>query len=415
MAKYVIEGGNKLNGKIEAESAKNAVLPLLAGSILTEEKIYVKKCPKITDVANMLCILKELGCKIYEHGNDVEIDSSSVNNYEIPDRLTREIRSSIFMLGPLIARFHRAVVSYPGGCDIGVRPIDLHLDALRKTGVEISEEEGKIICSADTISGATIYLDFPSVGATENVMMAGVLAEGETIIHNPAREPEIIDLQNFLNKMGAKITGAGSDVIRILGVKKLRSAEHKPIADRIEVGTFLIATAINGGEVEIFGANCKKISALIDKLSDNTCKITSFNDIIHITSKGTPKAVKLQTSPYPGFPTDLQAPILSLACVGRGVSIITENIFETRFNQVSELIKMGADITIKDRTAVIKGKKNLHGAEVRAKELRGGAGLVLAGLKADGITYVNDVYHIERGYVKFDEKLSSLGAKIKRE
>lgn len=414
MGRYVIKGGNKIDGKIKIESAKNSVLPLLAGAILTDEKVVIKDCPKIKDVLNMLKILNSIGVKSEFSGGDLTVDASGINGYTLPALLTGELRSSVFMLGALISRTKKAVISYPGGCDIGLRPIDIHIKGLRKLGVLITETGGELICSSDIIKGGEIYLDFPSVGATENLMLGAVFCKGETIIKNAAKEPEIIDLMRFLNSMGGEIYGGGTATITVKGVKKLHGTVYKPMPDRIEAGTFLVAAAITGGEIEISGVKAENISSLIHKLCDNTCKITTNNDIIHLKSSGVRKSFDIETNPYPGFPTDLQAQMTTLATVSEGTSVITENIFEMRFKFARELVKMGADIKIFGKTAVVSGVKKLHGAQVRAEDLRGGASLVLAGLCAEGKTVVTDIGHIERGYLSFDKKLSMLGVDIKK-
>ena len=414
MGKYIINGGKRLSGKIKVESAKNAVLPILAASILTEEEVVIMSCPKIKDVLNMIKILNALGVKTTFQQDNLMIDSSNMCSYTVSSDLSSELRSSVFMLGSLISRFKKAKVSYPGGCDIGLRPIDIHINALSEFGVNIIDLCGEVSCSADKICGREIYLDFPSVGATENVMLAAVLASGKTEIHNPAKEPEIVDLMNFLNSMGAKVFGAGTSTIFIEGVKRLHGTCYKPITDRIECGTLLVATAITGGEIEILNCNGKNISSLVHKLCDNSCKITLNNDIIYLKFKGDRKAFSIETGPYPCFPTDLQAQMSALASVSLGTSVITEKIFETRYNHVSELVRMGADITVKGRTATIQGVSQLHGEFVVAKDLRGGAALVVAGLNAEGQTIVSDTKHVERGYLDLDKKLLSLGADIKK-
>ncbi len=414
MGRYEIYGGKKLSGKIEVESAKNAVLPLLAGAILTKEQVVIKNCPKILDVLSMIKILTSLGVEVNFEENNLVINAKTLISSSIPLGLGKELRSSIFMLGALLSREGKANLFYPGGCDIGLRPIDIHLSALKRMGVSVKEKSGELICCAHKLKGKEIYLDFPSVGATENIMLSAVLAEGKTQIHNSAKEPEIIDLMNFLNSMGAKIYGAGTSTILIEGVKKLHGTEFTPTFDRIEAGTFLLATAITGGEIEISGVNAKNISSLIHKLCDNTCKITIKNDIIYLKSGVAKKSFNIDTAPYPGFPTDLQAQTMALLCVCSGVSIVTENMFEMRFNHVPELIRMGADISVKGRSCLIKGVKELSGANVFAKDLRGGASLVLAGLVAQGKTVVSDIYHIERGYLNFEKKLCALGADIRK-
>ena len=414
MDKYLINGNKKLSGSVKVQSAKNAILPLLAASILTEEEVIIENCPKISDVLSMLKLLNKLGVKTNFQEDNLIINASGISGCELGNELTKELRSSVFLMGSLVSRTGCATMAYPGGCDIGLRPIDLHISALRELGVIIDEFGGEIRCFAEKIIGKDIYLDFPSVGATENVMLATAISNGTTIINNPAKEPEIVDLMNFLNKMGAKITGAGTGKIIIQGVKKLKGICYKPIGDRIEAGTFLIAGAITGGTVEIRGINQENLTPLLNKLLNNTCNIRVKDDIILLKSGVSKKGFNIETSPYPGFPTDLQAQALALATVSNGISIIRENIFETRFKHVNELIKLGADIVCKDRIAIVRGVKQLVGGEVYAHDLRGGAALVLAGLNATGTTVVNDIRHIERGYYRFEDKISLLGGDIKK-
>lgn len=415
MDKFIIEGGKSLYGSVAVQSAKNAVLPLLAASVLTDEQVKIRKCPRIRDVMNMVQILKELGCSAEFIGEDLIIESSDAANHEIPSSLAKELRSSVFMLGSVISRFSRARIAYPGGCDIGLRPIDLHLKGLRALGVKINEDGGAINCTCDKIEGCEILLDCASVGATENIILAAVKGDGVTVIKNAAREPEITDLQNFLNAMGAKITGGGSSTIIIDGVKRLHGVEYTPISDRIEAGTFLIATAMCGGEIEICNASAENIASLLHKLREISCKVWVKNDKIYISSKNKLRSPKLiETQVYPGFPTDLQAQMTALSCVCEGSTLIVENLFETRFKHVPELIKMGADITVRGRSALVRGIASLHGADVVAGDLRGGAALAIAGLAAEGNTTVTDLSYIDRGYFEFEYKLMSLGAKIKR-
>ncbi len=414
MAKYIIKGGIRLDGKIEAESAKNAVLPLLAASVLTDEEVVIENCPPILDVESMIRILKELGVKVRYEGKNLIVNASSMHAYAIPYSLSKEMRSSVFMLGALISRFKSAKASYPGGCDIGLRPIDLHLHGLKQMGVQVDETGGEIDCRADRLKGGDIYFDFPSVGATENIILAAVLAEGRTIIHNAAKEPEVEDLQHFLNSMGARVSGAGTSVIAVDGVKKLHGTQYKPIFDRIEAGTYLVAAAATGGKIEIGNVRPEKISALLHKLCDNTCNIAVKNDIIYLQSGGVRKSFNIETLPYPGFPTDMQAQMVALAAVSEGISVIRENIFETRFKHVRELNRMGANIVVKDRVAIVSGVKQLVGAKVVAHDLRGGAALIVAGLNAAGTTVIEDVRHVERGYYRPEEKFRALGADFSR-
>ena len=415
MDKYVIDGGRRLFGAVALQSAKNSVLPLLAASILTEKRVVIRDTPQISDVLCMAQILRELGADVRFSGGNTIIESADATSHEISSVLTGELRSSVFMLGSLLTRFHRALIAYPGGCDIGLRPIDLHLNALKQLGVGISERDGCIFCECEKLRGAEILLDFPSVGATENIMLAAVKAEGRTVLAGAAKEPEIVDLQNFLNAMGAKVAGAGSDVIEIEGVQELGSVTYKPMKDRIEAGTFLIACAVCGGEVETIGVKGENLRLLLHKLRENGCKIHTKNDKIRIESSGRLRCNRrIETMPFPGFPTDLQAQATALNAGADGGALIVENLFETRFKYVPELQKMGADIQVKGRNAFVRGVRKLHGASVVAGDLRGGAALVIAALGAEGRTEVLDLSHIDRGYADFRGKLKSLGAEIRR-
>lgn len=415
MDKYIINGGNRLNGTVKIQTAKNSVLPILAASVLTDDKVTVLDVPNITDVRNMVKILGCLGCKATFRKDDIVIDSSRADCCEIPSALAHELRSSVFLLGSVISRFRKAKIAYPGGCDIGLRPVDLHLTGLKRLGVEITEKNGYIMCKCDKLIGNEIMLDCPSVGATENIMLAAVKAEGCTVIKNAAREPEIEDLQRFLNAIGAKVSGAGSGTVRIDGVEKLGGAEFQPVSDRIEAGTFLIAAAICGGEVSLRGVNAENISSLLHKLRENGCKIAVKNDMITIRSHTRLSSVKsIETQPYPGFPTDLQAQMTALCATCKGNSIVTENLFETRFKYVPELRKMGADITVIGRNAFVRGVEKLKGATVVAHDLRGGAALVIAALAAEGRSEVLEISHIDRGYSDFEYKLRALGGDIVR-
>ena len=414
MEKFVIEGGRPLYGEIEIQSAKNAVLPLLAASVLTEERIVIHNCPRITDVLNMAQILEELGCRTSFTDGALTVDPSDAANHEIPAALAKELRSSVFMLGSVLSRFGRARIAYPGGCDIGLRPIDLHLGGLRRLGVRIEEEGGYINCTCGKMRGADIVLGCPSVGATENIMLAAVKAEGTTVIRNAAKEPEIADLQNFVNRMGGRVSGGGSSTVVVEGVKSLRGAEYTPVSDRIEAGTFLIASAMCGGELALKNARAENLSALLDKLREISCKIHAIDDKIYIKSGARFSPKLIETSPYPGFPTDLQAPMTALACICGGSTVVVENLFETRFKHVPELIRMGADITVRGRSAFVRGVPRLHGADVCAGDLRGGAALALAAISAEGRSTVTDLRHIDRGYSEFEYKLRGAGARIRR-
>ncbi len=413
MSKYKIFGGKKLDGKISVASSKNATLPLLAASLLVGREVIFNNLPSFSDVENMEKILTHLGCKILKSDKKTIIDTENLNTYSIPNALTKGIRSSIFMLGPMLSKFKKAKIAFPGGCNIGNRPIDLHLKGLRALNCEIKEEHGYLECNGENMSPADIHLDFPSVGATENIMMAAVNLKGKTRIFNAAREPEIVDLQNFLNKLGAKIYGAGDGIIYIDGTENFaKFVEYSPIPDRIIAGTYLLASLICGGNVEICNINPEHIYSLISKLKNSACNLTIKNDKILVNANSKINAMNVETSPYPGFPTDLQPQLVSLLSVSNGTSLVTENLFETRFKHIPELVKMGAKITVKDKLAIITGVENLSGAEVCATDLRAGAALVLAGLNAKGYTIVDDIKHINRGYENLAKELNMLGANI---
>ncbi len=415
MSKYIINGGKRLVGQVEVPAAKNAVLPILAACILSKGEVVIHKCPHLRDVDNMLKILQDLGCKIKVEGSDVTIDSSCVSGGVVSHDLAQELRSSIFLLGSIIARLGKADMAYPGGCEIGLRPIDIHLDGLKALGIDIVEDGGHIYCDACNIKSADLILDLPSVGATENLMMAAIFVKGKTVIRNVAREPEIVDLQDFLNSMGAKVRGAGSSVIVVEGVASLHGTEYTPVSDRIAAGSYIISTVMCGGEVEFSNIIPEHLRSLISKLCKTTCNIHMKNGIMTVRSNGRhPRLPKIDTMYYPGFPTDLQSQMTALATVCDGTSIITENIFETRFKQISEFRKMGAKVDVKGRTAIIEGVSRLSGAEVSAEDLRGGASLVSMGLYADKTTIVSDIFHIERGYEGMDVIYASLGADIVR-
>ncbi len=416
MNSFVIKGGNKIEGEIEVQGAKNAVLPILAATVLNGGKNIIYNCPDLRDVKITIEVLKNLGCKVEKRGKTLFVDSENIDGCTIPDTLMREMRSSIIFLGAIISRCREAVVSMPGGCEIGNRPIDLHLKALRQLGVEITESHGYINCKADKLKGDNIHLDFPSVGATENIMLAACMADGITTVTNAAREPEIVDLEMFLNRMGAKISGSGSNVIRIEGVKKLYGVEHQIIPDRIVAATYLSCAAATRGSVILKHVNPNHMNAMIAVLKEMGCKVyTEKSRIILSSPVDKLKAVKrIVTMPYPGFPTDIQSPFMALSSIADGTSVFVENIFENRFQHVEELIRMGADIKVDGRIAVVQGVDNLGGATVRAKELRGGAALVIAALAADGVTTVEDIKYIDRGYECMEKYLSSLGANIQR-
>ena len=415
MKSYIVEGGHCLKGEVSVSGSKNAALPIIAATLLNRGISTLYHVPKIHDTKIMLEILEILGCQIHINSDKIVIDSSKVDRYEIPECLMREMRSSVILAGAIIGRYKRARFSYPGGCDIGARPIDLHLEAFKKMGIEIEEESGFIHCSCDKITGAEIALDFPSVGATENIILAAVLAEGKTVIKNAAMEPEIIDLQNFLNEMGACVSGAGTKEIEIIGVSELHQVTYKVMPDRIEAGTLLCAAAITGGDVVIKEVNTDHLTPVIHKLEECGCEFQIFPEELYIKAPQRLKAVDIKTMPYPGFPTDMQSIFSSILTNAKGTSVIIENIFENRYKYTSELKRMGAKITIEGKTVVIKGVKKLSGTSVNSTDLRGGAALVIAGLVAKGETKINHIEYILRGYENLDEKLRKLGANIRKE
>lgn len=416
MEKIVVKGGNKLSGEVNVSSAKNSVLPIIAASILCADKCTLENAPMLEDVFVICDVLKSISCNISidKQNNRIVIDTSEVTCSEASSELVKKMRASFLIMGPMIARFGRFKISLPGGCNIGTRPIDLHLKGFTALGAEVNVGHGFVEAKANRLIGNKIYLDFPSVGATENIMMAAVTADGETIIENAAAEPEIEDLAVFLNKMGAKITGAGTDTIRIIGVKNLKGTTHKPIYDRIEAGTFMVAAAISKSKIRINGANEEHLKPVIAKLTEMGVIMEIAEDSIIVDGSKTLKPIDIKTMPYPGFPTDMQAQMMSLLCCIQGTSVITETIFENRFMHAQELKRMGANIKIDGRTAVIEGVERLTGAEVKATDLRAGAALILAGLVAEGTTEIGDIYHIDRGYVSIEEKFKRLGAEIYR-
>lgn len=416
MARLIIDGGFPLEGEMRVHGAKNAVLPIMAATVLNSGKNVVHDCPDLKDVASSIAILEFLGCKVHREGSTLTVDSSNMVNEEIPELLMREMRSSVIFLGAIISRFGRAVTSMPGGCELGPRPIDLHLKALRQMGVRIEEEHGYITCVAEHLHGANIHLSFPSVGATENVMLAACCAEGTTVLSNAAKEPEIVDLQNYLNGMGARVEGAGSSEIVIEGVKALHDVEHTVIPDRIVAATYLACSAITGGMVELTNVEISHIEAILAVMRECGSKFyINGKALVHVPPKKILPIDCIRTQPYPGFPTDAQSPLMAVLTMAQGTSIFVENIFESRFKHVVELARMGADITVDGRMAVIRGVDHLSGAKVSAMDLRGGAALVVAGLAAQGRTVVDNVYHIDRGYENIEATLAGAGAKIQRE
>lgn len=413
MEKFIVTGEVQLKGSVPVSGAKNATLPIMAATLLSKGLSVLHDVPELRDITMMKNIMSLLGASIVREGHTLVIDTASVVRTDIPESLMREMRASVFLMGPLLGRFRKVRLSYPGGCAIGPRPINLHIKALVKLGAHIKESSGYIDAEAKELVGSEITFDFPSVGATENAIMAAVLAEGTTVIRNAAREPEVVDLQNFLNSMGARVGGSGTDTIFIQGVKKLHSTEYQIMPDRIEAGTLLIAAAMTGGDIVLENVNYACLFSVIDKLQEIGAQIECRGSEIRIKA-GDLRGVDIKTLPYPGFPTDLQAPMLSLLTIAKGTSIISETIFENRFKHVDELTRMGAKIKVDGRTAVIRGVDCLSGTAVSAPDLRAGSALVLAGLVASGTTVIDQVYHIDRGYERLEEKLKSLGAVILR-
>jgi UDP-N-acetylglucosamine 1-carboxyvinyltransferase len=418
MDKLVIEGGPRLQGIVEISGAKNAALPILAATILTKEKSVIRNVPQVADVYTMVRILKALGARVQHAADTIEIDPSGVHNPLLTYKLVSTMRGSICFLGPFLARFGRAQVSFPGGCVIGPRPIDLHLKGVRSLGAEVNLDHGYVIAKAKKLKGARIYLGGAfgsSVLGTANVMMAATLAQGRTVIENAACEPEVVDLGSCLKKMGAKIEGLGSPSIEIEGVKKLSGAHYSLIPDRIEAGTYVIASAMTKGDVTIKNMNVHMLGAMVDKLKDAGVLIQEKHGNVRIRRERVLRPVSVTTLPYPGFPTDLQAQMMALMCIVPGISVITEKIYPDRFMHVPELNRMGANIMLEGNTAIVSGRKKLSGAPVMASDLRASAALVLAGLVAEGSTEVARVYHLDRGYENLVAKLQSLGANIRRE
>lgn len=414
--KYVVSGGNKLFGKLTVDSAKNAILPIIAATIMCDEECVIKDIPLYLDVMEMTLILEKLGKKIsFKNGNLVI--SGAINSTSVIMAETKTLRSSIFMMGSILSKYRKAILTYPGGCDIGKRPIDIHLAGLKKLGIKFTFANDLIYCDASKMFGNVVELSYPSVGATENIMMASTLLDSEiTVIKNCAREPEIVELARFINSMGGKVFGAGYETIVIYGVKKLHKTEFKCIGDRIACGTYLIAGAMCGGRIELDGINPNFLLPLIVFLRNSGCHIDLFSDKIILENFSRPKSIeKIETETYPGFPTDLQSPMLVMQTISKGISIIHETVFEARFKVVSELQKMGAKISVSERYATVVGVSKLKPAQVVCPDLRGGAGLVLAGLVAHGKSEIDEIFHIERGYYNFDNNLKSLGACIDKE
>lgn len=423
MLKLVIDGGTPLSGRFRVPGAKNAVLPIIAAALLTDETLTISDCPDLSDVHNMLAIMERIGCRCQLSGRELTLDASSANGWEMPEELGKELRSSIFMLGPVIGRFKRVRCPYPGGCEIGLRPINLHLSGLKQFSVQVREEHGYIVCDGENMRPATVHLDYPSVGATENLMMAAVSISGRSVLQNAACEPEIEDLACMLNAMGADIRGAGTSTIAIEGGKKLHGVRHVLLSDRIVAGTIMVGAAITSGDVLLENVRFDHLQSVESKLLEcgcsleieTSCKEKPLLSTVRVRGPKRPREMRsIETFPHPGFPTDLQAQFFALACVADGTSVVIENVFENRFKHAPELSRMGASIMLKDRTAVIRGVPRLMGADLCARDLRGGAALALAALRAEGRSVVHGVEYIDRGYECLEESLHSLGAQIRR-
>lgn len=419
MDKLVIQGGARLHGEVTISGAKNAALPILCAALLAETPLKLSSVPKLKDVGTTINLLQHMGVVVTRNADKVDLDASNIKILEAPYEMVKTMRASILVLGPLLARFGKARVSLPGGCAIGSRPVDLHIKGLQAMGANIHIEHGYIEASAEhlpnkRLQGARYYMDLVTVTGTENLMMAGALAQGTTVLENAAKEPEVVDMADCLIKMGAKIKGAGTDVITIEGVEKLNGAEHQVVCDRIEAGTYMVAAAMTGGEVKLLNVSAHLLDAVIEKLREAGATVLSDANTITVKSDGKLKAVNIRTAPHPAFPTDMQAQFMALNTVASGVSKVTETIFENRFMHVQEMQRLGADIDIDGNTALVKGVSELEGATVMATDLRASASLVLAGLVAKGQTVIERIYHLDRGYEDLEEKFNALGANVKR-
>ncbi len=414
MDKLLIEGGARLSGEIAISGAKNAALPLLCAALLTREPVTFTNVPDLNDIRTMLKLLGQMGVKVAREGDTVTLDAAGLDNPVAPYELVKTMRASILVLGPLVARAGEAKVSLPGGCAIGARPVDQHIKGLQAMGAEVKVEHGYIHAQAKRLRGARLFTDMVTVTGTENLIMAACLAEGETVIENAAREPEVVDLADCLNAMGARISGAGSDVIRIRGVERLSGATHRIMPDRIETGTYLGAAAVTGGDVRLTGTSGSYLDAVVDKLMDAGCEIQSTRQAITLKAPPRLTAVSIRTSPYPAFPTDMQAQFMAINAVANGTAVIRETIFENRFMHAVELIRLGAEIKVDGNSAVVTGVPKLQGATVMATDLRASASLVVAGLVAEGETLIERIYHLDRGYEHLEAKLAALGARVRR-
>ena len=415
MEQYVIKGGNPLVGEVEIGGAKNAALAILSAAIMTDETVTIENVPNVRDINVLLNAIQEIGAKVERlDAHTVKINGSFIRDLNVDNEFIRKIRASYYLIGALLGKYKRAEVALPGGCDIGSRPIDLHMKGFRALGATVDIKYGLVMASAEKLTGTHIYLDKVSVGATINIMMAAAMAEGKTIIENAAKEPHVVDVANFLNSMGANIRGAGTDVIRIVGVEKLHKTEYSIIPDQIEAGTFMLAAAATKGDVTVKNVIPKHLEAISAKLLEVGCEVEEFDDAVRVVASKPLRHTQVTTLPYPGFPTDMQPQMAVVLGIAEGTSTVTESIFENRFKYVDELTRMGAIIKVESNIAIISGVDQYTGARVNAPDLRAGAALVIAGLAAEGITVVDDIYYIERGYEEFETKLSSLGALIEK-
>ena len=412
MAKIIVKKSEPLRGSVKIDGAKNAVLPIIAATLLAKGKSTLNGVPNLKDVHVISDLLRHLGAEVEYNNNTLTVDATNITTCEAPYELVRKMRASFLVMGPLLARFNQTRISMPGGCAIGTRPIDLHLKGFKALGAEVVMDHGFVEAKTEKLVGSKLYLDFPSVGATENIMMAAVLAEGTTIIENAAEEPEIVDLANFLNEMGADVKGAGTNTIRIRGVKELKGTEHDVIPDRIEAATFMVAAAMTKGDITIENVLLEHLKPVTAKLREAGCEVIEMENAVRVIGPEKLKAIDIKTLPHPGFPTDVQAQFMAMLTVAQGTGVVIETVFENRFMHVAEFNRMGANIKIEGRTAVVEGVDQLNGAKVNATDLRAGAALILCGLIAEGETEIGEIYHIQRGYVDIDKKITALGGNI---
>ena len=412
MPKIIVKKSAPLRGTVKIDGAKNAVLPIIAATLLADGKSVLKGVPNLRDVHVISDLLRHLGAEVTYEGTTLTVDASNITTCEAPYELVRKMRASFLVMGPLLARFNHTKISMPGGCAIGTRPIDLHLKGFKSLGAEVEIDHGFVEAKTEKLTGNKLYLDFPSVGATENIMMAAALAEGTTIIENAAEEPEIVDLANFLNEMGANVKGAGTNTIKIKGVESLKGAEHTVIPDRIEAATYMVAAAMTKGDITVENVLMEHLKPIIAKLRETGCEIIEMENAVRVIGPEVLKPIDIKTLPHPGFPTDVQAQFMAMLTIANGTAVVIETVFENRFMHVAEFNRMGADIEIEGRSAIVNGVDKLYGAKVNATDLRAGAALILCGLIAEGETQIGEIYHIQRGYVDIDKKIRALGGNI---